>query len=347
VVANDIVLSTSFARRVLVAGLALATLLSGTAHASDWAAGRAGVQAYEAEKQATATALEAGDMPKAEAHAAAAREHLRAAQTAFESEGILTTDDAAARAEYRTVLRTLGYHDLLAEVIRADLQTRETAADWLALGQALALCGPNAREEARAAFNHALAPGEAALAAPAHAGLADLYYADTLPEFARKHYEAAIAADAADTRSKAALAALKVADGDLLGGAADIDALGRDAQPHDAFIRARLREALALFELQRRSFPDTLEYHRAYARTLYRAARTAEAAMAARRVLDLDPKDTTTWNFLAAMLSQLGQHDQALKAYEGSLAADPNQPQVVEVIANLKQTIERKVQPTP
>lgn len=333
--------------RRICAALALAGLMlwNNGAAAADWNAARVASQAYEAEKQATADALAKGDLPTAESHAETARQHLRQSQTLYEAAGVLQSDDTAVRNEYRTVLLTLGYYDLAAELIRADLKRQETTADWLALGQALSHCGPKFREEARAAFERVVAIGDAALMAAAESGLADVYYDDQLPEIARKHYEAALAADASDTRTKVALAALKVAGGDVLGGAADIDALGRDAQPLDAFIRARLRDALAVFDAQRRSFPDAIEYHRAYARTLYRAARTPEAAMAARRVVDLDPKDTATWNFLAAILGQLGQYDQAIKAYEGSLAADANQPQVTQAINDLKQHLQRSNTP--
>ena len=82
--------------------------------------------------------------------------------------------------------------------------------------------------------------------------------------------------------------------------------------------------------------PDEAGAHAAYSRLLYRAGRLPDAALAARRASDLNPGDVESLNFLASILMQMNQTEQAAQVLEKSLAARPDQPGVAETLKRLR-----------
>lgn len=241
-------------------------------------------------------------------------------------------------AEYRDTLKALGYHDLLAEHLEARLKDNvEGCADdpaaWRALGEAWMLAGPCCREKAFDAFQRALGlkqdDGETL------ALLGNLLHREGLYEQAATAYDKALAADPENIRTKLGKAVLLVRSGAIAESSGAIDALGMAAQPYDAATRTMLRKALDDFERQGGWFEDTPANHTAYARLLYRAGRLPDALIAARRAVELEPKDSGAWNFIAAMQLQLGNPEQGKQAYDKSLEANPNQPQIEAARNNL------------
>lgn len=321
----------------IVIGVCFFALMSATGAGAAWEAADTAWGRYESERTAAGEALARQDMPAAERHADAARGHLQAAKAAYEKAGVDSTRDAGARGRYVEVLGKLGFHDLAAARLEVWIAGgADSAENRLALGEALLACGPARREAAFGALVAARDTGSETVRARALARLGDLYYREGLFEHAADAYDAAAEADSGDVETRIALAALVARAGDLTGASAALDAIGLAAQPHDAFTRERLRDALHDYDARRRWFADTAENHRAHARLLYRAARAPEAVVAARRAAELDAGDAPTWNFLAAMHAQLGQTDQAAGAYAKSLDADPDQPQVRAALDRLR-----------
>ena len=244
---------------------------------------------------------------------------------------ILEQEGRTADAEYRDVLKALGYHDLLAEKLEQRLSSNEDgcAADpaaWRNLGEAWMLAGPCGREKSFDAFKKALElrpeDGETLIL------MAQLLHREGLYEQAATAYEKVLAADSGNVRAALGKAVLLARGGAIAESSRAIDALGTAAQPYDVSTRIMLRSALDDFERRSGWFDDTPENHAAYARLLYRAGRLPDALIAARRAVELAPGDTAVWNFIAVMQLQLGNLEQAKQAYDKSLEADPGQKQI-------------------
>jgi Flp pilus assembly protein TadD len=259
-------------------------------------------------------------------------EALRDAFAAMERARVLDGNNEAHLAAYTKTAEALGHVDLAAKALRKLVKkTPDDAERWRKLGEMLAAQGDVQGAEAFEALQTArrLNPDDART----HYLLGELYHRQGVFDAAKEAYAAA----GNLTVSRVAAATLKVYDGDMVGAEADLAALGRDAQPFDVQTRLWLREALRSWENTRQFVPDTVEAHSAYARLLYRAARLPEAVYAARHATTLAPEDHELWNFLGAMLNQLGQPDQAREAYEKSLAANPNQPALREALQGVPQ----------
>ncbi len=254
---------------------------------------------------------------------------LREARALFESAGIQGTQDENAILRYAEVLHELAEYDLAAEALdRLVRRHPEDASMLVRYGENLAAIGPAGRREAFYALHKALSLGNSEVAWRAHAALGALYWREGLYDFASDAFEAAHEGNPEDVRSRIAVAACRCRAGEILDATRMLDALGRAAQPFDAETRVMLREALFGFDAARRYFPDTAEHHAAYAKLLYRAGRITDALLAAQRAVRLDAGDVSTWNFLAAMHMQIGNVPQARNAYEQSLKAKPDQPQI-------------------
>lgn len=290
-------------------------------------------------QQAYYDALKAGDPNTIDRQEQTLRDTARVTRNAFEGAGAASSRDPEILRAHAKALRVLGDYDLAAEVLQQALRyVPEDAALWTQLGSDLAESGPLVRKDAFKALQKALAlDSQSPAAAQTHYALGDLYYRKGLFEFAQEHQEAAVQRDPAHVRARIALAALRIRAGEILEGSRELDALGRSAQPYDIETRILLREALAAFDAARRWFPDTAENHTAYARVLYRAARFPDAILAARRATTINPGDYETWNFVAAIQSQLGNIPQAREAYVNSLEVNPDQPQVRAVLEQMKE----------
>ncbi len=233
--------------------------------------------------------------------------------------------------EYLTLLRTLGYHDLLAECLEKRLECNYEGAVavpeiWRALGEAYMKSGPWGQQKAFGAFQHALTLKEDDV--ESHVLLAQLFHREGLYDQAEARYQKVLEWEPENARATVGQAALLARKGEITKASTMIDRIGTAAQPYDVDTRLMLRKALFDFERRKGWFDDNSENHAAYGRLLYRAGRIADALIAARRAVNLEPKDFTVWNFIAIMQIQLGIPEQARQAYDKSLEANPDQPQI-------------------
>ncbi len=253
--------------------------------------------------------------------------------------GVTCMEPVESADAYLEVLKSLGYHDLWAECLQKRLDANYQGAAvkpelWRALGEAWILSGPQGAEKAFEAFQHALTLNKDD--AETQALMGHLLHREGLYEQAATAYDQALALEPENIRARLGKAALLARDGNINEASAQIDALGNDAQPYDVTTRLMLRKALYDFEKRRGWFEDTATNHTAYARLLYRAGRITDALVSARRAVELSKEDFTVWNFIAAMHIQLGTLEQAKQAYEKSLEAKPDQPQVETALSQIQ-----------
>lgn len=308
-----------------------------------WVANGADIEAaLKQHEAARAAALQEADSEQRAAHQAAAREALLSARTAYESKGITRSTDRDSVLGYARVLRLLGDADLAVEALDRLLSVYpEEGSLHLALAEGAREIGPTGREQAMAAAQRArhYADDDEALLAQANALLAMLYWDAELFSFAREFLDAALAHHDGTTEWRLYDAALLARDGAVTEAWTALEKLGRAVQPYDPLARALIRKALWDFDKMRRTVPDTAEAHGAYGRLLYQSGRLPDAVLALRRAVSLRPEDTDTWNILGAIHTQLGSIEQAIQAYEASLAAQSNQPQVQSVLQRLRAAV--------
>ncbi len=295
----------------------------------DFAQALSMLEQCESLRREYAAALETDQYEAAAQAQETLRRRMREARALFESAGIQRTRDEAAVLKYAQLLDDLSEYDLAAAVLEPLVRSSPDDASILVrYGESLAAIGPARRQDAFDVLRRVLSLADEDSVWRAHAALGMLYWREGLYDFAREAFEAAHEGNPEDVRSRIALAACRCRAGEILDAARMLDALGRAAQPFDAETRIMLREALYGFDLGRQHFPDSAEQHAAYAKLLYRAGRIADAILAAQRAVRLDTDDVATWNFLAAMHIQTGNVSQARNAYEQSLKAQPDQPQI-------------------
>lgn len=310
------------------------------------------------ESAAREAAIAQGLYNDADARDAAARTALLDAKAALDGVPVATLG-LADMLDYAEVLRRLGYDDLVGEMLEQAVVAQPGEASlWALLGAAKIRCGPKHEPRGLEALRKALALDAGQVVALT--ALGEFYNAQGLYDLAQEALEKAVAPLAAlpgpEGRKFAAaveagkplpeavvrLAALQVRSGKIVEANAALDALGQAGRPFDALTRVLLREALARFEDDGRFFDDVAANHVAYAKLMYRAGRLSEAILAGSRATRLDPKDTKTLNFIGSIYLQLGSLDAALQAYEKSLAADADQPDVAKVLEQIKAELAKR-----
>ncbi len=325
----------------------LALLASAAGQAQDLSAAKSKAEAYFKAKKAAEEATTQNQPDQAAMMQKDAQALLRETLALYKAAGIEASKDAGALMDYAGIQEESGDYDLAAATLAVIIaQDPKNAAALTRQGEDYTKCGPAKRKEAFKALKDALAVDSASpQAAHTHFLLGDLYWREGLFEFAGEHFEAALKLHPEDVPARIAQAALQARNGQILEASEAIDTLGKAAQPYDADTRERLRKALADFNEARRYFPDTAENHAAYARLLYRAARVTDAVLAAQRATRLNPQDTGMWNFLASMQMQLGNLPQAKTAFEKSLEAKPEQPEVRDTLTKIESQIQQQAQP--
>ena len=293
---------------------------------------------YETARSKQQTALAQGDSEAFAALDTEAANALSAAGAAFKRD-YEASNDLQAALGYVKVLRIKGDHDLAAEfagkVISRGL---ENAVLWREYGSCLLTMGKKHAQDAIDALYTSLEMDRTSPEAVVTFNeLADYYIEMGMPEAASTVVAEALAIEPTDVRARLAKVVVDVYNGNIGEAGSLLTAVGKGAQPYDTVLRAHLRLALADFDTQRRSFPDTAENHYAYARLLYFAARLPQAIMACQRAARLAKTDTGIWNFLGAIQGQLGDYAGAQRSYEASLKANPEQPDVRQTIEKLKE----------
>ena len=324
------------------AAFALTLLLSACTPApppTDFAEALATLEQYQALKERIPQAWATGDLATAQSFDIRGPQLALNAKDLFDAANIHAARDPIILEAHADTLVALGDHDLAAKAYKRLLDDQQDNPRlWSKLGAALAKVGQSSRPKAVTALRKSLDLDPTSPdAANTWYILGDLYHRANRYEFAAEAYTEALNIAPQHLLAHIGAAALKTRDGKITEASQEIDALGPAAQQHDPLTRVLLRKALDDFDHFRHTFPDTAENHRAYARLLYRASRPTDAIFAARRVTKLDPQDDKTWLFLGQVYSQLGDYPQAIEAYEKSLAANPNQPQLQNALRQYKQ----------
>ncbi|HPO15984.1 MAG TPA: tetratricopeptide repeat protein [Candidatus Hydrogenedentes bacterium] len=336
-------------RNNLVLTLFLSLLMAAISHAQDFSTAKSKADAYYAAKKAVADATAQNQPDQAAMKQKEAQSLLQEGLIAYKDAGVESSAEPAVLLEYVGLQEEAGDYDLAAETLATIVQADPNNAIALTRqGENYAKCGPAKRKEAFKALHAALAiDSTSSQAARTHFLLGDWYWQEGLFEFAGDHFDAALKLNPDDVPARIARAALNARNGQVIEASKEIDDLSKAAQPYDIDTRERLRKALADFDAARRYFPDTAENHAAYARLLYRAARVTDAILAAQRATRLNPQDTAMWNFLASMHMQMGNLSQAKAAFEKSLEAKPDQPDVRDTLSKLDAQLQQQTQPQP
>jgi tetratricopeptide (TPR) repeat protein len=262
---------------------------------------------------------------------------LNEARKLYELAQVSKSRNVKLLQEYARILRIMGDFDLAAENLAVAIRYEPASALlWQTYASDLTRCGPSHRKQAFSALRSALQLEQSAEGRSETLYLLGaLYHQEGLMDLARESYVLSLESKDSHILAHIGMAALEVRDGQVLEGSARLDQLGRAVQPHDAFIRELLRQALRDFDTARRHFPDTAAHHLAYGKTLYRAARVQEALVAVGCATRRDPDNAVAWKFLGDMNLQLGSTTNALSAYQSSLIADPGQPHVQQLVSQL------------
>jgi len=298
---------------------------------------REAVADYGKELEAQQAAMGQGLFNEADTRGAAAQAALQRARLAYEAAGAPGRAASDVLFEYADVARLLGYDDLAGEAMEVVVAREpDNARAWGVLGASKIACGPKQEPRGLEALLKSLAlDGASEGSVVVRVALGKLYYGQGLYDFAREQLAQAVATVPGDAEAVIRLAALQVRAGEIREASDALTALGLAAQPHDALARVLLRECLDTFERDGGIFEDTAENHIAFAKLLYRAARIPEALLAVSRAVALNPGDTESLNFAGSMYTQMGNADGARQAYEKSLAVNPEQPVIQEMLKQL------------
>jgi len=310
----------------------LAGLFATVAHADvQRDAVRAALEEHEAAAEALRAAAVKGDAADAESSEKKANAALAKARELFAGFSHRRGAEAELLQLYARVQSLSGAHDLAAETL--EIVVAQQSGDphaWNALAAEWLECGPTHEKRCMEALRTSLKlEGTGAAASRAKLLLGNLYYRQGLYLFAAEAYDEAVALDAANNiEALIRQAGMRARAGQVAEASAAMDTLGAAAAAYDTMTRVYLRECLAFFEESGQTFADTAANHAAFCRLLYRAGRAPEAVLAGYRAVRLDNADFATWNLMAAMQAQLGNIGGARQAYEKSLEANPDQPQV-------------------
>lgn len=264
---------------------------------------------------------------------------LEEARQAFEAGKAGESSDPAVVFAYVEAIKLAGDDDLGAEIAGNALQRGvESAALWRIYGEMCLATGPSHyKRGVEALQKSAELDGTSPESADTWFDLGRYYLDRGLPDPAAKAFASALAANSAHVPALLGNAAAKIYGGDIAAAGEIIEQVGRAAQPYDVMMRTMVRAALFDFEVARRDFTDTAENHYAYARLMYIAARFPEAIQAAKRAGHLAPDRIDILNFEGAIQIQAGDYAGALAAYEASLRAKADQPQVQQTVEQLRQ----------
>jgi tetratricopeptide (TPR) repeat protein len=208
------------------------------------------------------------------------------------------------------------------------------ASAWKELGRSLSTLGRVRAQEALDALHRSL---ELTPEAGTQFLLGCLYRQEGLYDLASESFGKALERDPAHMGARLAMAALKIQEGRVREGNADIEAIGALPPEYAAEFDRRIKEAVERLLDARRLMPDTREDDMAYAKVMLRAERFQEALEAAERCARLAPNDEAALNFIGDVAGQLGLRDRAREAYTRSLELKPDQPRTKERLQALDQ----------
>jgi len=303
--------------------------------ASDFTDAHAAMTQYRDEQVAAIEAQGKQQTELVQQHQAKAKESLEGARTLYEQAGVMASRDTDAVREYATILSGTGDFDLAAEAWQRLTELAPAdASGWKELGRALSALGHVRAQGALAAFRHAeqLAPdAETAFL------LGRVYRQESLYDLAMESFGRALERDPAYLGARLAAAALKIQDGHVREGNADLESIGPLPPEYADEFDQRIKETVDHLIETRRILPDTAEDDMAYAKIMFLAQRLQDALEAAERSARLSPNDETILNFIGDVAARLGMRDRAREAYVRSLELKPDQPRTKERMQALDQ----------
>ncbi|MGC9055108.1 MAG: tetratricopeptide repeat protein, partial [Candidatus Hydrogenedens sp.] len=138
-----------------------------------------------------------------------------------------------------------------------------------------------------------------------------------------------------DIWSKVGLAGIEVVYGNMKEAEDKLADIGKELQEYDVPVRLRMREALSLFEEQKKNIDEKAETIMAYSHILYRAGRIEDAIATANHALFMNNQNWEGWNFLGSIYLQLGYLKDAEKTFLESLKVNSDQPNLKNIIEEL------------
>ncbi|MBN2311502.1 MAG: tetratricopeptide repeat protein, partial [Candidatus Hydrogenedentes bacterium] len=222
---------------------------------------------------------------------------------------------------------------------RAIARAPRHAPLWLALGRDLAQVGPQRSTDALRALQRAVSCAvEDEVRADALAELGVQYWKQGLYDFSRDAFDQAHAINPDHLTARIGLIGHDIRAGRIAQASDSLDALGVLEPVKGALLDEFLQQGLDLFVQARRWFPDTVDNHLAYAKTLARANRFAQAIPPLERALALRPDDFVSWNLLGSACRVLDDTERARQAFSRSLEINPDQPRTRDALAELAQS---------
>ena len=293
------------------------------------------------EQTALNAAAAQGDEAAMRQHAEKVNALLQQARDAYDSAGAATTDDLNTLDVYARLLNDMGDHDLAEQaLVRAVSLDPENPQRWFTLGETQGLLGTSGSSRAVRSLRKALSlEPDADAAAKIHAALGAVFLQEGLYALSRESLEAALKEQPGHTGAAITLASLDVREGAIGAASARLDSLGNIPPESLNLLQNTMDRALVDFEQSRRWMDDTAANHLAYAKLLVRAGRMQDCPLPLERAAQLNPNDTVIWNLLGSVYRGLNHVEGARRAFEKSLAINPDQPRTQEALRELSASL--------
>ncbi|MGC8739282.1 MAG: tetratricopeptide repeat protein [Candidatus Hydrogenedens sp.] len=265
-----------------------------------------------------------------------ARSLINDAQIMLEQIDVLNLDLPEGINTYLDVLEIQGHHDLVVEILQKLVRKNSENGDyWVRLGWNNMKKGNNWLQDAFRCFERAV---KLKVSEKEKIRLwksfGDIYWELRQIEPARESYNKALEIGN-DIWSKVGLAGIEVVYGNMKEAEDKLADIGKELQEYDVPVRLRMREALSLFEEQKKNIDEKAETIMAYSHILYRAGRIEDAIATANHALFMNNQNWEGWNFLGSIYLQLGYLKDAEKTFLESLKVNSDQPNLKNIIEEL------------
>ncbi|MCC6698834.1 MAG: tetratricopeptide repeat protein [Candidatus Hydrogenedentes bacterium] len=289
------------------------------------------------ENKAVSEAAMRGDEATARQHAQKMTELLQQARQAYDTAGAAAAGDPDVLDSYARLLIEMGDYDLAEQArLRAAALEPENAQRWFALGETQGLLDAQGANRAVRSLRKALSLSDDPESnSRIHAALGAIFLQEGLYALSRESLEAALKEKPDHMGAAITLASIDVREGKIGAASARIDRLGEIPPGSLDLLQRSMNNALADFDRSRRWMDDTAANHLAYAKLLVRAGRMQDSPLPLERAAQLDPNDVVTWNLLGSVYRGLDHVEGARRAFEKSLALNPDQPRTQEALREL------------
>lgn len=289
------------------------------------------------EQTALNAAAAQGDEASMRQHAEKLNDLLQQARQAYDSAGAASADDPDVLDTYARLLNEMGDYDLAEQArLRAVALGPENAQRWFALGETQGLLGAQGANRAVRSLRKALSlSDDPETNSRIHAALGAIFLQEGLYALSRESLEAALKEKPDHIGAAITLASLDVREGKIGAASARLDSMGEIPPGSLDLLQRSMSNALNDFDRSRRWMDDTAANHLAYAKLLVRAGRFQDCPLPLERAAQLNPSDVVTWNLLGSVYRGLNHVEGARRAFEKSLAINPDQPRTQEALREL------------